>query len=107
MARNAKLYAEHVISAKDRDDARAALDSSRGAVTAAQANVQFYTDQLNDTVIRAPIAGIVVSKTLEVGEWVDARHADSDRRRPLDYLGARRRGGDRPRRDPRRRVRRR
>src|SRR5580700_11074285 len=26
MARNAKLYAEHVISAKERDDARAALD---------------------------------------------------------------------------------
>jgi RND family efflux transporter MFP subunit len=70
MARNAKLYAEHVISAKERDDARAALDSSRGAVTAAQANVQFYTDQLNDTVIRAPIAGTVVSKNLEVGEWV-------------------------------------
>lgn len=70
MARNEKLYAEHVISAKERDDARAALDSNRGAVTAAQANVQYYADQLNDTVIRAPIAGTVVSKNLEVGEWV-------------------------------------
>jgi multidrug resistance efflux pump len=70
MARNGKLYAEHVISAKERDDARTALDSNRGAVTAAQANVQFYTDQLNDTVIRAPIAGTVVSKNLEIGEWV-------------------------------------
>jgi HlyD family secretion protein len=29
MARNDKLYAEHVISAKERDDARAALDSNR------------------------------------------------------------------------------
>jgi RND family efflux transporter MFP subunit len=70
MARNDKLYGEHVISAKDRDDARQALDSNRGAVTAAQANVQYYSDQLNDTVIRAPIAGTVVSKNLEVGEWV-------------------------------------
>ena len=32
--------------------------------------MQFYTDQLNDTVIRAPISGTVVSKNLEVGEWV-------------------------------------
>jgi len=70
MARNDKLYAEHVISAKDRDDARMTLDSDRGALTAAQANVQFYTDQLNDTIIRAPISGTVVSKNLEVGEWV-------------------------------------
>jgi RND family efflux transporter MFP subunit len=70
MARNDKLYAEHVISAKERDDARAALDSNRGAVTAAKANVQYYADQLNDTVIRSPISGTVVSKNLEVGEWV-------------------------------------
>ncbi|HLK85491.1 MAG TPA: efflux RND transporter periplasmic adaptor subunit [Candidatus Binataceae bacterium] len=70
MDRNEKLYAEHVISTKDRDDARAALDSNRGAVAAAQANVQYYADQLNDTVIRSPIAGTVVSKNLEVGEWV-------------------------------------
>ena len=70
MDRNEKLYAEHVISTKDRDDARAALDSNRGAVAAAQANVQYYTDQLKDTVIRSPISGTVVSKNLEIGEWV-------------------------------------
>ena len=39
-------------------------------MTAAKANVQYYTDQLNDTIIRAPISGTVVSKNLEVGEWV-------------------------------------
>jgi RND family efflux transporter MFP subunit len=70
MARNEKLYAEHVISAKDRDDARAALESARGTVAADQASVRFYADQLNDTVIRSPISGTVVSKNLEVGEWV-------------------------------------
>jgi RND family efflux transporter MFP subunit len=70
MARNEKLFADNVISAKDRDDARAARDSARGAVAADQASVQYYTDQLNDTVIRAPISGTVVSKNLEVGEWV-------------------------------------
>jgi len=70
MARNNKLYAEKVISAKERDDALAALDSNRGAVTAARASVQYYTDQANDTVIRAPISGTVVSKNLQIGEWV-------------------------------------
>lgn len=70
MARTEKLYAEHVVSAKERDDARAVLDSDRGAVESAKANVQYYSDQLNDTVIRAPITGTVVSKNLEVGEWV-------------------------------------
>lgn len=70
MARNDKLYAEHVISAKERDDTRAALDSNRGAVTAAKAGVQYYADQLDDTVIRSPISGTVVSKNLQIGEWV-------------------------------------
>jgi RND family efflux transporter MFP subunit len=69
-ARTDRLYAEHVVSAKERDDARAMLDSDRGAVEAAKANVQYYTDQLNDTVIHAPISGTVMSKNLEVGEWV-------------------------------------
>lgn len=70
MARNDKLFAAHVISAKERDDARAQLDGYRGAVTAARANVQYYSDRLNDTTIRAPVSGTVVSKNLEVGEWV-------------------------------------
>jgi RND family efflux transporter MFP subunit len=69
-ARTDRLFAAHVISAKERDDARAALDSNRGALEAAKASLQYYIDQLNDTVIRAPISGTVVSKNLEVGEWV-------------------------------------
>lgn len=70
MTRDDKLFAERVISAKERDDSRAALDGYRGAVVAATASVQYYSDQLNDTAIRAPISGTVVSKNLEVGEWV-------------------------------------
>jgi RND family efflux transporter MFP subunit len=70
MARDDRLYAQHIIPAKEHDDARAALDRYRGAVIAARANVQYYTDQSNDTVIRAPVSGTVVSKNLQVGEWV-------------------------------------
>jgi RND family efflux transporter MFP subunit len=70
MVRYSKLFAAQVISAKDRDDAVTHLERSRGSVTAAAASVRYYTDQLADTMIRSPISGIVVSKNLEVGEWV-------------------------------------
>ena len=70
MSRDSRLFAAHVISAKDRDDALTHLERSRGAVAAAQASVRYYSDQLADTTIRSPISGIVVSKNLEVGEWV-------------------------------------
>ncbi len=70
MARYRRLFAASVISAKDRDDAVTHIDRSHGAVAAAQASVRYYADQLADTTIRSPITGIVVSKNLEVGEWV-------------------------------------
>jgi RND family efflux transporter MFP subunit len=69
-ARLQKLFAERVISAQQRDDAVAKLGESRGAVLAARGEVQLYGDQLADTVVRSPINGVVVSKNLEVGEWV-------------------------------------
>jgi HlyD family secretion protein len=70
MARDQKLFAANVISARERDDASTHLERSRGAVIAARAQVQFYNDQLRDTTIISPIAGIVVSKNLQIGEWV-------------------------------------
>jgi len=70
MERDRELFRREVISAKARDDSITRLERSRATVVAARANVQFYIDQLADTVIRAPISGIVVSKALEVGEWV-------------------------------------
>ena len=70
MGRDDKLFAQGVISAKERDDARTQLDGYRGAVAAAKASVKYYRDQVNDTIIRSPVSGTVVSKNLEVGEWV-------------------------------------
>lgn len=70
MERDRNLFRHQVISAKERDDAAADLERKRAAVAAARASVEYYTDQLADTVIRSPINGIVVSKALEVGEWV-------------------------------------
>lgn len=68
--RNLKLYAHHVISTKTRDDSQAAYEQALAAVANAKANVDYYRDRLKDTAIRSPISGVVVSKALEVGEWV-------------------------------------
>jgi HlyD family secretion protein len=69
-ARMQTLFDRKVASAAQRDDAIAKFGESRGAVIAAQGEVRLYSDQLADTVVRAPISGVVVSKNLEVGEWV-------------------------------------
>lgn len=70
IARDRELFRHDVISAKARDDSITRLERSRATVTAAKANVQLYADQMHDTVITSPITGVVVSKALEVGEWV-------------------------------------
>ncbi|HEY2663794.1 MAG TPA: efflux RND transporter periplasmic adaptor subunit, partial [Candidatus Binataceae bacterium] len=69
-SRNAKLASQGIISAQQNDDAISKLNESRADVVSAQANIQYYKDQLADTEIRSPIDGVVVNKALEVGEWV-------------------------------------
>jgi RND family efflux transporter MFP subunit len=69
--RNSALLTQRVISTKDYDDSRIALAQNEAAVAGAEANVHYYTDQLADTRIRSPIDGVIVSKALEVGEWVN------------------------------------
>jgi RND family efflux transporter MFP subunit len=71
MKRDAELFVRGVIATQTRDDALNQLEKDRAAVAAAKAAVQLYQDQLDDTQIRAPISGVVVSKNLEVGEWVN------------------------------------
>lgn len=70
-SRNMRLFRHGVISAKERDDAITGVERSRAAVAAAKGDVKLYGDQLVDTVIRSPISGTVVSKNLQVGEWVN------------------------------------
>jgi RND family efflux transporter MFP subunit len=68
--RDQRLYTQHVIAAKDRDDAQTAYDQAVASVASNKANVDFYKDQLHDTAIVSPVDGVVVNKALEVGEWV-------------------------------------
>jgi HlyD family secretion protein len=69
-ARDRELFRRQVISAQARDDSVSRVERARATVVSDQAMVQFYSDQLADTVIKSPIAGIVVNKALEGGEWV-------------------------------------
>jgi RND family efflux transporter MFP subunit len=68
--RDQGLFVENVISAQAYDDAVTRAAKDRAAVQAAQATVNYYRDQLADTLVRSPISGVVVSKNLQVGEWV-------------------------------------
>ena len=68
--RDERLFAQHVIAAKDRDDARTAYDQAVASVASNKANVDFFKDQLKDTAIVSPVDGVIVNKALEVGEWV-------------------------------------
>ncbi len=68
--RNTALFAQHVISTKDRDDAQTHYDQAQANIASARANVDYFRDQLRDTAIRSPVDGVIVNKALEVGEWV-------------------------------------
>jgi RND family efflux transporter MFP subunit len=70
--RNKGLFAESVISVDAYDAARTRAEKDRAVAQAARATLQYYRDQLADTLIRSPIAGVVVSKNLQMGEWVNA-----------------------------------
>jgi HlyD family secretion protein len=64
------LSKENVIAAKVRDDAITSVQQDEANVLSAQANAKLYADQIVDTEIKAPVDGVIVSKALEVGEWV-------------------------------------
>jgi len=70
LTRDNQLFQEHVIATKVRDDALTAVQQSQAEVLSARANLKFFEDQLADTQIKSPVDGVIVSKALEVGEWV-------------------------------------
>lgn len=70
LVRDEALSKESVIAAKTRDDAVTTVEQDEADVLSAQANAKLYADQIVDTEIKSPVDGVVVSKALEVGEWV-------------------------------------
>jgi RND family efflux transporter MFP subunit len=70
LVRDNALTRENVIATKTRDDAITSVEQDEADVLSAQANAKFYADQIVDTEIKSPVDGVIVSKALEVGEWV-------------------------------------
>ena len=81
-ARNQRQLAAGVISAQAFDKAQAAYHQARGqyrarqaAVTVSRASLKVAQTAVDDTVIRAPFAGIVTEKAAQVGEIVSPMSA--------------------------------
>ena len=77
--RKADLGTRQLVARSDVDLARAALDQARGAVNAAQAQITQQTAStqttrinLERTVIRSPVDGVVLTRTIEPGQTVAA-----------------------------------
>jgi len=75
--RQQRLVAQNLASAAERDSARALarslaarLQRNEADVEVAARQVDIYRQQVEDTVIRAPFAGIVVAKNAQPGEMV-------------------------------------
>ncbi len=77
--RKAELAKRQLVSRTDADSALAARDQARARIVSANANVQQQVANvdsarldLNKTVIRSPVDGVVISRTVEPGQTVAA-----------------------------------
>ena len=78
-ARAADLFEQHLVSQADRDTARANADSAEAGVAAAEGGVAQARAALNQarvnlayTVISSPTDGVVISRSVDVGQTVAA-----------------------------------
>ncbi|MGH8372714.1 MAG: efflux RND transporter periplasmic adaptor subunit [Gammaproteobacteria bacterium] len=82
LERTKALYARHLVSQSDMDAAttkeaslKAVMDSAREQAGVARNNLALDQQLLDDTVIRAPFAGVVVSKDAQPGEMISPMSA--------------------------------
>ena len=82
LQRSKTLFAQHLISQSDMDGAatkeaslQASSDSARQQAEVAKNALQLDQQQLDDTVIRSPFAGVVVSKDAQPGEMISPNSA--------------------------------
>lgn len=68
--RTASLLAEGIVARQQYDDLRAEADRAQAAVALARASVASAQARLDETVIRAPFAGIVGQRRVDVGAFV-------------------------------------
>src|SRR5690606_23270875 len=70
--RIAKLYEQKVVTDSEHDAALYSYDVARAAYASAQLNLERARQNLGYTEIRAPISGIVVERSVDVGQTVAA-----------------------------------
>ena len=82
LERSKVLFAQHLVSQSDMDGAAtkeasllASLESARQQADVAKNSLQLDQQQLDDTVIRSPFAGVVVSKDAQPGEMISPNSA--------------------------------
>jgi len=68
--RTKKLYEQRVEPKAALDKAETAVETTAAAVTRAEQGVAFANAQLDHSVIRAPISGVVIDKQVEAGDLV-------------------------------------
>lgn len=61
-----------VAASKAVDEAQATLDQAKSAVNAAQANLDMIQTQMDKLVVAAPIDGVVLTRSIEAGEVIQA-----------------------------------
>lgn len=71
-ARNRGLYAKEYVTRQDLDTSIQALKAAEAQVALAAAQVERDRTNLNYTVIRSPVSGVVVSREVDVGQSVAA-----------------------------------
>ena len=82
--RKKDLYAQQFVSQSDLDNAQTTLDGLRAQLVTAQRNVDVASDglevaqrNLDDTIVRAPFAGVITVKAAQPGEIVSPISAGS------------------------------
>lgn len=65
-----RLFAEKAISRAERDRTATACSAASSTLSAANARAGLAHKNLSDALIRAPFAGVVVERTVDVGEYV-------------------------------------
>jgi HlyD family secretion protein len=70
--RNATLFGHGYIARADLDKSRQALEAARAQVKSATAQVERDTVNLNYTIIRSPVSGVIISRDIDIGQTVAA-----------------------------------
>jgi len=71
-ARNQQLVAQNFVSSTALDQSRREMDVARANVQLAQAQLDRARADLNNSVIRSPIDGVIIKRTIDLGQTVAA-----------------------------------